>query len=98
MRVEILDQAEDDLIEGFHFYEAQRPGLGSSFLVSLYEDIDSLRVNGGIHRKDYKDYHRLLVKRFPFAVFYKVMEGTVFVHAVVDCRRDPAWIRKRLKK
>ncbi|HYV04695.1 MAG TPA: hypothetical protein VFB82_08925 [Blastocatellia bacterium] len=44
MRVEILDQAEDDLIEGFHFYEAQRPGLGSSFLVSLYEDIDSLRV------------------------------------------------------
>ena len=50
MKIEILDQAEDDLIEGFHFYEAQRPGLGSHFLVSLYEDIDSLRINGGIHR------------------------------------------------
>ena len=37
MRIEILDQAEDDLIEGFHFYEAQRPDLGSYFLVTLYE-------------------------------------------------------------
>ncbi|MEK6405910.1 MAG: type II toxin-antitoxin system RelE/ParE family toxin [Acidobacteriota bacterium] len=96
MRIEILDQAEDDLIEGFHFYEAQRPGLGSYFLVNLYEDIDSLRINGGIHRRAYKDYHRLLSRRFPFAVFYKLLEGTVYVHAVVDCRRDPAWIRKRL--
>lgn len=33
MKIEILDQAEDDLIEGFYFYEAQRPGLGSHFLV-----------------------------------------------------------------
>jgi hypothetical protein len=32
MKIEILDQAEDDLIEGFHFYEAQRPGLGSHFV------------------------------------------------------------------
>lgn len=27
MRIEILDQAEKDLIEGFHFYEAQETGL-----------------------------------------------------------------------
>ncbi len=97
MRIEILAQAEDDLIEGFHFYEAQRAGLGSYFLVTLYEDIDSLRITGGIHRKSYKDYHRLLTRRFPFAVFYKLLEDTVFVHAVVDCRRVPAWVRKRLK-
>ena len=25
MKIEILDQAEDDLIEGFYFYEAQPP-------------------------------------------------------------------------
>ncbi len=35
MRIEIRDQAEDDLIEGFHFYEAQRAGRGSYFLVTL---------------------------------------------------------------
>jgi hypothetical protein len=97
MRIEILDQAAEDLIEGFHFYEAQEAGLGSYFLSNLYGDIESLRIYGGIHRQAYKDYHRLLSKRFPFAVFYTVRGETVFIRAVVDCRRDPAWLRARLK-
>ena len=54
-------------------------------------------LTGDIHRQAYKDYHRLLSKRFPFAVFYTVRGQTVFIRAVVDCRRDPAWIRARLK-
>jgi hypothetical protein len=97
MRIEILDQAAEDLIEGFHFYEAQRSGLGACFLSNLYGDIESLCLYGGIHRQAYKDYHRLLSKRFPFAVFYTVRGETVFIRAVVDCRSDPAWIRARLK-
>jgi plasmid stabilization system protein ParE len=96
MKLEILDQAVEDLIEGFHFYEDQQPGLGSYFLTNLFGDIESLRLYGGVHRQAYRNYHRLLSRRFPFAVFYKVEQETVFVHAVVDCRRDPAWIRKRL--
>jgi hypothetical protein len=27
-----------------------------------------------------------------------VDDKTVFVHAIVDCRRDPAWLRKRLDR
>lgn len=38
MKIEILDRAEQDLVEGFHFYEAQQVGLGSYFLVNLYAD------------------------------------------------------------
>ena len=36
MIVEIVDAAEIDLEEGFHFYERQSSGLGSYFLDSLY--------------------------------------------------------------
>ena len=98
MKIKILDQAEADLIEGFHFYETQQTGVGDYFLANLYADIESLRLYGGIHLKPYKNYHRLLSKRFPFAVFYTVMDKTVFVHAIVDCRRDPAWLRQRLDR
>ncbi len=97
MKIEVLDQAERDLIEGFHFYDEQRVGLGSYFLENLYADIESLRIYAGIHSKPYKDYFRLLSQRFPFAVFYKMREETVFIHAILDCRRDPAWIRARLQ-
>ena len=97
MKVEVLDRAAADLIDGFHFYERQQEGVGGYFLASLYSDIESLKLFAGIHRKAYKDYHRLLSKRFPYAVFYTVSEKTAFVHAVVDCRRDVAWIEVKLK-
>jgi hypothetical protein len=71
-------------------------GLGSYFLTNLYADIDSLNASAGIHRKPYKHYHRLLSHRFPFAIFYTMREDTVFIHAILDCRRSPAWIRERL--
>ena len=96
MKVEILDEAERDMIDGFRFYEAQAGGLGDYFLDSLYADIDSLRLYAGIHPL-HLGQHRLLSKRFPFAVYYEVAGNTARVNAVLDCRRDPAWIEERLK-
>ena len=97
MKIKILDLAELDLIEGFQFYEAQESGLGSYFLTNLYADIESLRIYAGIHERPYKNYHRLLSRRFPFAVYYTFEKQTVAIRAVVDCRQNPAWIREHLK-
>ena len=96
MKIDILDEAESDLINGYRFYEAQTQGLGNYFLDSLSADIDSLQIYAGIHAK-YFGFHRLLAKRFPFAVYYRVERQTAYVYAVLDCRRDPLWIQKKLK-
>ena len=97
MRIKILSIAEDDLVEGYRFYESQADGLGTYFLDTLYSDIDSLAYFAGMHRV-VLGYHRLLSKRFPFAVYYRVTEDTALVFAVLDCRRDPSWIRAKLSK
>jgi len=97
VKIRILRSAQKDLREGYWFYEKQEPGVGSYFLDSLNSDIESLKVYAGIHAKHFKKYHRLLSKRFPFAVYYKVVDKDVLIYAVLDCRRSPAWIRKRLK-
>ena len=36
MRLQILDLAKDDLIEGFHFYEHKEEGLGDYLLSNLF--------------------------------------------------------------
>ena len=95
MKIRILSPAEEDLEEGHRFYDSQSPGLGSYFLDCLYSDIDSLTYFGGIHSIVF-GHHRLLSKRFPFAVCYRVRKDVVVVYAVLDCRRDPSWVRKRL--
>ena len=96
MKIVILPSARDDLADGFEFYEPQDEGLGGYFFESLFSDIDSLRLYAGIHQKVF-GFHRLLAKRFPYAVYYSKESETVFVRAVLDCRRDPQWTRQKLK-
>lgn len=96
MKISILTGAQQDLVQGYHFYELQEKGLGSYFLDSLYSDIDSLLLYAGIHAVVDGGYHRMLSKRFPFAVYYRKLEDIIKVYAVLDCRRSPTWKRKRL--
>ena len=93
----ILDDAKDDLIGGYHFYEEQSPGVGSYFLDSLFSDIDSLLLYAGIHPVVHGS-HRCLASRFPFAIYYRIEPDVVRVRAVLDCRRNPTWIRRRLQR
>ncbi|TVM03566.1 MAG: hypothetical protein CV087_04445 [Candidatus Brocadia sp. WS118] len=97
MKIKILASASQDLIDGYWFYEKQAEGLGIYFLDSLFSDIDSLIINAGIHPLYFGKYHRMLSKRFPFAVYYRVENNTALVYGVLDCRRSPAWIKKKLK-
>lgn len=92
----MLPSAREDLSAGFGFYDEQETGLGRYFLDSLIADIDSLQIHAGVHRVVF-GCHRLLAKRFPYAIYYRVEGRVAQVSAVIDCRRDPRWIRKRLK-
>lgn len=95
MRIAISEAAERDLIDGYRFYERQSAGLGDYFVDSVFADMQSLLLYAGIHAQSF-GYHRLLTRRFPFAVYYRVEDGLARIYAVLDCRRDPAWIRERL--
>jgi hypothetical protein len=96
MKIVILPSARDDLADGSQFYENQEAGLGNYFLESLFSDIDSLQLYAGIHRKALGN-HRALSKRFPYAIYYGLESQTIFVKAILDCRRDPEVHRQRLQ-
>ena len=98
MKLRILASGRADLEEGYRFYEAQNVGLGEYFLTSVEADIESLRLYAGIHRVVYKDFHRSLCRVFPFAIYYLKSGDVATIYAVVDCRRDPAWIRRHLRE
>jgi plasmid stabilization system protein ParE len=96
VRLQILDLANADLLVGFAFYESQSTGVGSYFLETLFSDIESLRLYGGLHRQLF-GYHRMLSRRFPYAIYYKLDGEQVSVWRVLDCRRNPSWIRTQLR-
>lgn len=94
--LKILESARRDLSEGRAFYEAQEPGLGGYFISSVRADIEQLRTSAGVHPRALKGFHRALCRTFPFAIYYLFDEKTVTVYAVIDCRRNPLWIRRHL--
>lgn len=89
--------ANDDLEQAYWFYERQEPGLGDYFRSCLDADIEGLLVTAGIHRQTFNDYHRLISRVFPYAIYYTLSDGTAVVWAVIDCRRNPEWIREHLE-
>jgi hypothetical protein len=97
VRLSIQKSALADLRQGFRFYEKKAPGLGGYFLDTLYSDIDSLLLYAGIHPIHFGKF-RARSERFPFAIYYEIDQESVFVRAVLDLRRDPKWIKRKLSR
>ena len=97
MNLRILPSAIKDLERGRDFYNAQDEDLGPYFLDSLFSDIESLVIYGGVHSEHW-GYHRLLSKRFPYAVYYLIDDDGIEVWRVLDCRQHPGKLRRALKK
>lgn len=95
MKVRVLRSALEDIAEARRFYDRQEAGVGEYFFDSIFSEIDSLVLFGGIHRTVY-GFQRALAKRFPYAIYYRISSGEVLVFRVLDCRRDPKQIRREL--
>jgi plasmid stabilization system protein ParE len=96
VKIKVLPSALTDLDRGRQFYEQQEEVLGDYFLDSLFSDIDSLVLYAGVHRKVF-DFHRLLSKRFPYAIYYRVDGDVCVVYRVLDCRQRPQKTEDSLK-
>lgn len=78
MRVELSEDASLDLARGCEFYRARGGALSAYFLRSIREDLRELRTIGGVH-EIHHGFHRMVARRFPFAIYYECLEGRVLV-------------------
>jgi hypothetical protein len=94
--VYILEEAVDDLNEGRSFYDIQETGVGDYFWDCLIADIESLIIYAGVHRRKL-GFYQMFAKRFPYAIYYEIIEKIAYVVAILPMRRDPVWISEQLK-
>jgi plasmid stabilization system protein ParE len=88
--VRLREEAELDLAEAATWYESQRSGLGNEFLDSVLEAFDHIGGNPEAYPMVHRSTHRALLSRFPFAVFYRVVESEIVTVAVMHGSRHPA--------
>jgi plasmid stabilization system protein ParE len=85
----IRPEAEDDLAEAKDWYERKREGLGEEFLLCVEEALDRIRQIPEGATEVYPGVRRVVVRRFPYGVFYRVEPDQIAVIAVYHSRRDP---------
>ncbi len=90
--LKIRREAELDIGSAFKYYEEQRLGLGHDFLLCVEEAFAKVERNPLNYRKIHKELRRIATHRFPYRIFYFVLEQKIIVTAVFHVRKGPkAW-------
>lgn len=83
--------AEREVNEAAQYYDAEEPGLGSVFLQEVDRCVRSIQAHpeaGPILRGDVR---RRLLRRFPYALVYKIKSTGVRILAVMNLKRRPTY-------
>jgi len=89
-------KARAEFDEAFDWYEQQQAGLGVEFAERVQAVFDRISAMAELHAIVHRDVRKALVRRFPYAVFYRVRAGRVVVLAVFHAKRDPELWKSRI--
>jgi len=94
--ISFFPEVEDDAISGYRWYEGKAIGLGEEFLRLFYAISGEITRNPLIYPLKYKGLRRCLLRRFPYAIYYRVNKQKVVVYALFHCARNPTEIERNL--
>ena len=90
--VRIRPEAASDVGEAVEWYEGQRPGLGVEFVLELDAAIERAALNPEAYAIRYQGARRVLIRRFPYSVYYLVEAAAIEIFGVLHQHRVPeAW-------
>ena len=92
----LLPELEEDVISGFSWYEQKAPGLGEDFLRLFYACSEELPRYPFLYPIIHGDFRRRLLRRFPYSIYYRVIEYELVVFGLFHCARDPIIISEIL--
>lgn len=90
-------EARAELIDAWSWYEEQRPGLGDELEACVEAAIGAAARSPAAHQGVCAEVRRVLVKRFPYGVYYLVEGEVLLVLAVAHSRREPHYWADRLR-
>lgn len=95
--VRISEPASEELIHAVGWYEARRQVLGGAFLDAVAELVTLIETQpeiGSVNRDD-PQTRRVLVRRLPYQVVYRLTPTEVVIVAVGHLKRRPGHWRDR---
>jgi toxin ParE1/3/4 len=95
-RTEFRPEAKRDVLNSRRWYEREEAGLGEVFAQSLAEVIDRIESMPRMYPMAHHDARRAKMRKFPYLVYYRIVEDQIEIIAVLHGSRDPEVSRKRI--
>ncbi len=96
MRVLSHPEADEELEAAALWYEARQPGLGEDFLNQFSHTLRRIAAEPERWRKIRGENRKLNFHRFPYAIIYSVLAGTLYIKAVMHLHRRPFYWKDRV--
>ena len=96
--VVFLPEVEFDLDEAYWWYEGQDIGLGDEFLRCLEDAFSRISSHPERFPVRFDDVRRILVRRFPYAVYFYEGEAKVVITCVFHTAQNPRKLFERSRE
>lgn len=94
------EQAHEEFIQAYEWYEEKRAGLGIQFLTSVEKRLQQISENPGYFgiRKSAR-YREAKIEHFPYMIVYEFFKqkGIVHIAAIYHSSRNPKRKYRRMK-
>lgn len=87
-QVTLRSAAQTDLRDARDWYDRRREGLGNEFLLSVADALLALEEAPQRYPIYYRDFRRVMMDRFPFKIFFRIVGQSVIVHRILHGARE----------
>jgi len=92
----VSEMAYEDAIVIFDWYECKLTGLGDRFINELEVAKNDLLNNPLAFAKWNKGIRRMVMRKFPYKLFYKIYDDQIVILAIIHARRSNRYLKRRL--
>lgn len=92
--ISIRKRAETQIEATYDWYKKKGGNLGVDFLQSVEEALKVIEINPQAFQLKHKNIRAIYTKRFPYGIFYTVIENKIIVLAVFHLSQNPKLWKK----
>jgi len=93
--ISVLPEAEEEIREAFRWYAERSPLAARAFRSTVIETLDAPAEDADRWPLDDQGIHRVVLRRFPYTVWYDLQAQAVTVLAVAHHHRRPGYWKPR---
>ena len=94
--IELSDEAEVDFDKSYEFYYEDSSKVAETFFNQINLCFENIKQNPKSFPIAHKDLRKYVVKKFPFVIYYRILDTEIQVIAIFHTSRNPEIWNERI--